>query len=120
MGPQSWPMLLLQVLQGKIPEATLKGKRQEAAAASKQEKLLKNETWTCSKCSPNVGDQTWKAYFVGGNTDEQDPRWKEKYSKYILKPGCKRECMACRGETDQCSMLKCDICKMHKPRASFG
>ena len=43
-----------------------------------------------------------------------------KYSKYVLKPGCKRECMTCRGETDDSSHWQCDVCKQQKPRASFG
>ena len=81
MGPQSWPTCLLQVLQGEIPDERFKSKCLEAAAASKLEKMLKNETWICRKCPSHVGVQTWKAYFVGGTQDEKDPLWQEKYSK---------------------------------------
>ena len=119
LGPQAFPSLLFEVLQGKVPFDKLEQRCQEATRASKRSPKLKDELWECRLCKTAL---KWKAYFAPRTDMERDPEWQAHFSKYILRRGCLRECLSCRGEKlgkdDISNTLTCEDCGHKKTKES--
>ena len=50
MGPQSWPTLLFNVLQGRVPLYRLHAECEDAAKASNTTAKMKERAWVCTSC----------------------------------------------------------------------
>ena len=122
LGAQAWPTLLFSVLMGKVPLKELKLQCDAAALDSRLTAKLKDHTWRCSTCKQRL---LWSKYFAPELDVDRDPDWQSKFSKYILRPGCLRECLACKKETVETeknakNTRKCALCLKCKPRKDFA
>ena len=127
MGPQAWASLLFAVLQGRVPLSERLARCEQAALESKATLKMKDQEWECGICREK---KYWSDYFPVRADAKLDPAWNMNYSKYILQPGCLRECLTCTTdlrmdegfhEVDEVveETHPCARCRQARPRAAF-
>ena len=115
LGPQPFATLLLETLQGKIPEQKLPELWATAAATvrdSTKSKRLMDKKWTCGVCDES---KTGREFIEGmTNPDVEDSKWPNLILERVLAPGPFRRCSAC----DQ--KRRCSECNLEKPKKDFS
>ena len=105
-GPQPYPTLLMDVLNGVVSPGQITEECRKAAERSRKMLQYKDQVWLCGECGEMK--KTNAFVVVRGGDEFTADIW-----TYVIKCGKKRTCMNCR------STQLCNVCRENKTDSDF-